>query len=231
VAHAVNTYRIDDVDGSAASQTITFGIDRQRFEIDLSDANATALRDVLAPYIAAGRRTRPRPRREGAERAGRERARRQPSADRSRTSPTGDRSAVRAQADDRNAPSQDTPAHVTPPSPTSRGTSRCGAPDRGLAPVVALQHRRPSLKAQLHKVIDDLLGLLRKLTAGALAAVSERIVALVERLWHSLGPSDLVAVDARIGHAPSADGAPGQPATRACAWQAPGSAARGGGGG
>jgi hypothetical protein len=211
VAHAVNTYRIDDVDGSAASQTITFGIDRQRFEIDLSDANATALRDLLAPYIAAGRRTRPSPRRDGDERAGRVRARRQPSADRERASPAGTRSAVRPQADDRSAPSQVTPAHVTPPSPTARGTSRCGAPDRGLAPVMALQHRRPNLKTQLHKLIDDLLGLLRELTAGALAAVSERIVALAERLWHSLGPSDLVAVDARIGHAANVNRAPRQP--------------------
>ena len=51
----VSTQRVDDIDGSTASQTVAFTIDHQRFEIDLSDANAAALRAVFAPYVAAGR--------------------------------------------------------------------------------------------------------------------------------------------------------------------------------
>jgi hypothetical protein len=55
VGRRVSTQRVDDIDGSTASQTVAFTIDHQRFEIDLSDANAAALRAVFAPYVAAGR--------------------------------------------------------------------------------------------------------------------------------------------------------------------------------
>ena len=48
---------VDDLDGSLAGETVTFELDRQRYEIDLSRANAEALRTLLAPYIEAGRRT------------------------------------------------------------------------------------------------------------------------------------------------------------------------------
>ncbi|MBE8519404.1 Lsr2 family protein [Amycolatopsis sp. H6(2020)] len=47
---------LDDIDGSAAAQTVQFGLDGVTYEIDLSDENATALRDELARYIGAGRR-------------------------------------------------------------------------------------------------------------------------------------------------------------------------------
>jgi hypothetical protein len=47
---------LDDIDGSPAAQTVQFGLDGVTYEIDLSDNNAVALRDELAPYIAAGRR-------------------------------------------------------------------------------------------------------------------------------------------------------------------------------
>ncbi|HEY3464378.1 MAG TPA: Lsr2 family protein [Amycolatopsis sp.] len=47
---------LDDIDGSTAAQTVQFGLDGVTYEIDLSDQNATALRDELARYIAAGRR-------------------------------------------------------------------------------------------------------------------------------------------------------------------------------
>ncbi|MGW5578528.1 histone-like nucleoid-structuring protein Lsr2 [Micromonospora chokoriensis] len=45
---------LDDLDGGDADETVTFGIDGVRYEIDLSDANAKQLRDVLAPYVATG---------------------------------------------------------------------------------------------------------------------------------------------------------------------------------
>jgi hypothetical protein len=56
---------VDDLDGSDATQTVTFGIDGETYEIDLSDTNATALRNALRPYVSAGRRAgaqRPTPR-------------------------------------------------------------------------------------------------------------------------------------------------------------------------
>lgn len=47
----------DDLDGGPADETITFALDGVQYEMDLSTANAAALRELLAPYIGAGRRT------------------------------------------------------------------------------------------------------------------------------------------------------------------------------
>jgi hypothetical protein len=47
----------DDLDGTEAAETVAFGLDGQAYEIDLSEANATALRDALAPYVASARRS------------------------------------------------------------------------------------------------------------------------------------------------------------------------------
>ncbi|MFT3860404.1 histone-like nucleoid-structuring protein Lsr2 [Micropruina sp.] len=50
-------YRLeDDLDNSEAAETIVFGVDSVSYEIDLSEVNAQKLRDLLAPYVAAGRR-------------------------------------------------------------------------------------------------------------------------------------------------------------------------------
>jgi hypothetical protein len=46
----------DDLDGGEAAETITFGLDGKSYEIDLSSANAEALRLALTPYVEAGRR-------------------------------------------------------------------------------------------------------------------------------------------------------------------------------
>jgi hypothetical protein len=56
VAQKVLVEILDDIDGSTAAQTVQFGLDGVTYEIDLSDDNASALRDELARYIAAGRR-------------------------------------------------------------------------------------------------------------------------------------------------------------------------------
>ena len=45
--------QVDDLDGSPAAETISFGLDGQTYEIDLSRRNAAALRKVLDRYIAA----------------------------------------------------------------------------------------------------------------------------------------------------------------------------------
>lgn len=46
----------DDVDGSEAAETVTFGLDGTTYEIDLSDKNATALRKSLSKYVGVARK-------------------------------------------------------------------------------------------------------------------------------------------------------------------------------
>lgn len=49
---------IDDLDKGPADETVTFGLDGKQYEIDLSDAHATALRENLADFVAVARLTR-----------------------------------------------------------------------------------------------------------------------------------------------------------------------------
>lgn len=64
MAQKVNITLVDDIDGSDATETVTFGLDGTTYEIDLNDANAAALRDALSGYVGharkvtAGRRPR-----------------------------------------------------------------------------------------------------------------------------------------------------------------------------
>jgi len=46
----------DDVDGSAAAETVRFAVDGRTYEIDLSTEHAESLRDSLAQFVAAARR-------------------------------------------------------------------------------------------------------------------------------------------------------------------------------
>ncbi|AQA13107.1 Lsr2 family protein [Streptomyces samsunensis] len=46
----------DDLEGGEAEETVTFGLDGKLYEIDLNSANASKLRDALAPYVDAGRK-------------------------------------------------------------------------------------------------------------------------------------------------------------------------------
>jgi hypothetical protein len=47
---------LDDLDGGAAHETVTFGLDGQVYEIDLSTKNAKKLRSELATYVERGNR-------------------------------------------------------------------------------------------------------------------------------------------------------------------------------
>jgi hypothetical protein len=58
MATKILTLLQDDLDGSDASQTVSFALDGALYEIDLSDENANALRDSLSPWIAPARRLR-----------------------------------------------------------------------------------------------------------------------------------------------------------------------------
>ena len=52
----VSVVLTDDIDGSEADETITFGIDGHTYEIDLSSKNAASLRKALEKYTAAARK-------------------------------------------------------------------------------------------------------------------------------------------------------------------------------
>jgi len=56
MAQRIQTFFIDDLDGSEAEGTVLFGLDGTQYEIDLSTGHAKELRAVLARYIDAGRR-------------------------------------------------------------------------------------------------------------------------------------------------------------------------------
>ncbi len=56
MAQKVNIVLVDDIDGSEASETISFGLDGTTYEIDLGAKNAAALRDAFAPYVGHGRK-------------------------------------------------------------------------------------------------------------------------------------------------------------------------------
>ena len=63
MAQKVNIVLVDDIDGSEATETVSFGLDGTTYEIDLNDKNAAKLRDVLATYVGHGRKVGSAPRR------------------------------------------------------------------------------------------------------------------------------------------------------------------------
>jgi hypothetical protein len=70
MAQKVQTLLVDDIDGSEAVSTISFGLDGAEYEIDLNEAHAAELKAALGTYVAAARKVagqrrngRPGPRR------------------------------------------------------------------------------------------------------------------------------------------------------------------------
>lgn len=59
MAQRVSVELVDDLDGTASDNitTVSFALDGVSYEIDLSERNASTLREVLADFVAAGRRT------------------------------------------------------------------------------------------------------------------------------------------------------------------------------
>jgi len=62
VAREVTERLIDDLDGGAAIETVTFALDGANYELDLSKKNAGAFRKALDRYIQAARRSTTSPR-------------------------------------------------------------------------------------------------------------------------------------------------------------------------
>ncbi|MBT2566993.1 Lsr2 family protein [Arthrobacter sp. ISL-85] len=46
----------DDIDGSEATETLSFALDGSEYEIDLNDGHASELREALARFTNAGRK-------------------------------------------------------------------------------------------------------------------------------------------------------------------------------
>ncbi len=63
MAQKIHIVLEDDLDGSEATETVTFGLDGTTYEIDLNDDNAAKLRGTLAPYVGHGRKAGAAPRR------------------------------------------------------------------------------------------------------------------------------------------------------------------------
>ena len=63
MAQKVNIVLVDDLDGSEATETVTFGLDGTTYEIDLNDKNAAKLRDALAGFVGHSRKVGSGPRR------------------------------------------------------------------------------------------------------------------------------------------------------------------------
>jgi hypothetical protein len=56
MAQKVNVLLIDDIDGSDADETVQFGLDGTRYEIDLNSGHAEKLREQLGRYVKAARK-------------------------------------------------------------------------------------------------------------------------------------------------------------------------------
>jgi hypothetical protein len=57
VAKQTTVTLVDDLDGNEADEQVEFSVDGKVYEIDLSAANSAKLRDALAPFVSAARRT------------------------------------------------------------------------------------------------------------------------------------------------------------------------------
>lgn len=57
MAQKVQVVLVDDIDGSTATETVSFSLDGTSYEVDLNEAHAAELREALSPWISAGRRT------------------------------------------------------------------------------------------------------------------------------------------------------------------------------
>jgi hypothetical protein len=56
MAQKVQVLLVDDLDGGEASETVSFALDGNNYEIDLSGKNATEMRDAFAKYVGAARK-------------------------------------------------------------------------------------------------------------------------------------------------------------------------------
>ena len=65
MAQKVHIVLVDDLDGSEATESVSFGLDGTSYEIDLNEKNAAQLREALAPYVGHARKVGAASRRNG----------------------------------------------------------------------------------------------------------------------------------------------------------------------
>jgi hypothetical protein len=65
MATKVDTYKVDDLDGSKPAKTVSFAVDGTNYEIDLAEPNAQEFYEQWDRYIKAGRRVSGRDSRAG----------------------------------------------------------------------------------------------------------------------------------------------------------------------
>ena len=70
MAQKVQVLLVDDLDGSQAEETVTFGLDGVAYEIDLSSGNADKLRNELSQYVEHARKAAAAPARRRRARTG-----------------------------------------------------------------------------------------------------------------------------------------------------------------
>ncbi|WP_136611778.1 histone-like nucleoid-structuring protein Lsr2 [Sinomonas albida] len=57
MAQKVKIILVDDLDGGSADETVRFGLDGSSYEVDLSHANASKLREALQEYVSVARKS------------------------------------------------------------------------------------------------------------------------------------------------------------------------------
>jgi hypothetical protein len=57
MAQKTIVHLVDDLDGSDAHERVIFSLDGVEYSIDLSDANAAKLRNILAEFVVSAQRT------------------------------------------------------------------------------------------------------------------------------------------------------------------------------
>ena len=57
MAQKVQVLLVDDIDGSEATETVSFALDGVAYEIDLSPGNANTLRSELGQYLGHARKS------------------------------------------------------------------------------------------------------------------------------------------------------------------------------
>ena len=65
MAQKVNIVLVDDMDGTEAEETVSFGLDGTTYEIDLNSKNAASLREALSTYVGHARKAGTPARRSG----------------------------------------------------------------------------------------------------------------------------------------------------------------------
>lgn len=202
MSRSTRQQRVDDVDGSPAAHTVVFALDGLRYEIDLSDANAAALRDLFAPYVAAGRRAGSKRGLATAKAVVAERSAqpgRKSKSDAARRPAASFGKATAARDEHSTVPSAGEIAREHEPTARAASDSEPGkAREAPLAPVVPLPRRLRAqagiadMPGQRRRLVEGVGELTRIVAVAMLAATADRLVARFVTTVDAVGAGDRV---------------------------------------